>query len=183
MQAAFSWRQALKTELLYKLSKSIAYFILFVKFSFLRDAGILIPIVKAAIIVLDARYAAMAQSAERILKKAGKVLGLTNTHCAVYIVDDARMETVALRARHARHTGINVLAFPAVPDFPRPDLGSVRDVGEIYINPGHIIKKKENVSFMLIHGLLHLAGYDHKEKHDTLAMEAKEKELMRILHD
>lgn len=137
---------------------------------------------KADIIVLDARYKAMARGAERIAEKAGKALGLTDAHCEVYIVDDARMEALALEVRHARHTGINVLAFPAVQGFPRPDLGDMRDGGEIYINPGYIKKKKEDFSFMLIHGLLHLAGYDHNGKHDTLAMEAKEKELMRIVY-
>lgn len=149
--------------------------------AFFRDASILIPIVKADIIVLDARYKAMAQSAKQIAEKAGKALRLTDAHCEVYIVDDARMESLALEVRHAHHTDINVLAFPAIKGFPRPDLGDMRDVGEIYINPGYIIKKKKNFSFMLIHGLLHLAGYDHKAKHDTLAMQAKEKELMRIL--
>lgn len=146
--------------------------------SFSRNAGILIPIMKADIIVLDTRYKALAQVAKQIAEKTGKALGLTNAHCEVYIVDDARMESLALGVRHARHRGITVLSFPAVPGFPRPDIGTMRALGEVYINPGHIIKKKEDFSFMLIHGLLHLAGYDHKEKHDTLAMEAKEKEIL-----
>lgn len=136
---------------------------------------------KADIIILDKRHTALARSAKRILEKAGKALPFHDAQCAVYIADDAQMEAVAKEASHPYHEGVTMLAFPADAHFPRPDLHGLRDMGDIYINPGYIQKKKENFSFMLIHGLLHLAGYDHNGKHDTLAMEKKEKELLATL--
>lgn len=138
--------------------------------------------VKADIIVLDTRYKALTPVVDDILEKAGKALGFSDARVEVYIVNDAQMEEVARQAHHTNHGGITVLSFPATQHFPRPDLYDVRDGGELYINPGYIEKQKEDFSYMFIHGLLHLAGYDHTEEHDTLIMKTKEKELMRAIH-
>ena len=74
----------------------------------------------------------------------------------------------------------NVLSYPAPPDFPRPDLEQ-KILGEIYLNPDYIKAKKEDLDFMALHGFLHLLGYDHKKKSDTIKMETKEKKLLRAL--
>ncbi|MBU4348495.1 rRNA maturation RNAse YbeY [Patescibacteria group bacterium] len=58
--------------------------------------------------------------------------------------------------------------------FPRPDLKE-KYLGEIHLNISHINKKKEDFLFMLFHGILHIAGYDHKQKNDKIRMEYKEK--------
>ena len=38
-----------------------------------------------------------------------------------------------------------------------------------------IEKDKDDFLFMLFHGILHIAGYDHKQKNDKIRMERKEK--------
>lgn len=70
----------------------------------------------------------------------------------------------------------NVLSYVADKPFPRPDLKE-KHLGEIHLNPSYIKYKKENLLFMLFHGLLHIAGYDHKRKSDKIKMEKKEAEL------
>ncbi len=72
----------------------------------------------------------------------------------------------------------NVLAFPADPTFPRPDL-SAPSLGELYLNPAYIEEHGENFDYMLVHGFLHLLGYDHMKKSDRILMEKKERELLR----
>ena len=72
----------------------------------------------------------------------------------------------------------NVLAFPAPKDFPRPDIKS-KPLGEIYLNPQYIKENGENFIFMLIHGFLHLLGYDHQKRNDRIRMEKKERELLK----
>lgn len=99
------------------------------------------------------------------MRRAASFLKLGAVAVEVHIVADSFMKK-------------NVLAYPASSDFPRPDLEGYRDMGEIYINPFYIKRQGEDFTFMLIHGFLHLLGYDHTEKHDTLAMEKKEKELL-----
>ena len=72
----------------------------------------------------------------------------------------------------------NVLAFPAAKHFPRPDLPK-KPLGEIYLNPEYIASHDEDLTFMLIHGFLHLLGYDHVKKNDRIRMESREKKLLR----
>lgn len=102
--------------------------------------------------------------AKRVLQGAALALGVDKAAVEVHIVGD-------------RHMKKNVLAYPAPRHFPRPDLKGYGDLGDIYINPLYIKRQGEDFKRMLIHGFLHLLGYDHTTKHDTLAMEKKEKEL------
>ncbi|MDO8467283.1 MAG: rRNA maturation RNase YbeY [bacterium] len=74
----------------------------------------------------------------------------------------------------------NVLAFPAPKNFPRPDI-KLKSLGEVYLNPQYIKENGEDLVFMLIHGFLHLLGYDHKKENDRISMESKEKELLKLL--
>ena len=110
------------------------------------------------IAVLDARYADHASRLKDILMAAA-------AHAEAYIVGNAFMEK-------------NVLAYPAPKGFPRPDLSGVRDLGELYINPQYIATHGEDFAFMAVHAFLHLLGYDHHGKHDTVKMEAKEEEII-----
>jgi len=71
----------------------------------------------------------------------------------------------------------NVLSFPADQKFPRPDLKQ-KPLGEIYLNPSYIKQQGEDFDYMLIHGFLHLLGYDHIRKSDRIVMEQKEIELL-----
>ena len=36
----------------------------------------------------------------------------------------------------------------------------------------------DEVSLLIVHGLLHLCGYDHMEEDEALEMEARERELL-----
>lgn len=77
----------------------------------------------------------------------------------------------------------NVLAFPASKEMPRPDVKGKKALGEIYLNPAYIRSYGEDLQYMLIHGVLHLLGYDHKKKSDRIRMEKKEHDLYyRIRH-
>jgi rRNA maturation RNase YbeY len=71
----------------------------------------------------------------------------------------------------------NVLAFPADTSFPRPDL-SHPSLGEIHLNPIYISEHDENFEYMLVHGFLHLLGYDHMKKNDRIVMEKEERRLL-----
>jgi len=74
----------------------------------------------------------------------------------------------------------NVYSYPAKKGFPYPGI-KAKPLGEIYLNPGYILKEGEKVEFMLIHGFLHLLGYDHVKKNDTITMEHLEAKLLREL--
>ena len=85
----------------------------------------------------------------------------------------------------------NVYSYPAKKGFPYPGIKQ-KPLGEIYLNPSFIGKEKitfgtedlalpTKLNYMLIHGFLHLLGYDHIKKNDTITMERLEHKLLAEL--
>lgn len=122
------------------------------------------------ITVLDPRYADYASRLRKVITAAAAHMGITDGSAEAYVVGNAFMEK-------------NVLAYPATDGFPRPDLAGRRDLGELYINPEHIAAHGEDFSFMAVHAFLHLLGYDHHGKHDTVKMELREVEILAAITD
>lgn len=81
----------------------------------------------------------------------------------------------------------NVLAFPSsIPkeiELENPLLGDVIICPEVLSAESLLLKKslKEHWSLIVIHGVLHLLGYDHIEDSDALIMQALEIELLTEL--
>lgn len=73
----------------------------------------------------------------------------------------------------------NVLSYSAPADAPRPDWGG-RFLGELYLNPHEARERGEKLQVLIIHGILHLVGYDHERKQDILKMRTEEKQLLVI---
>jgi probable rRNA maturation factor len=92
----------------------------------------------------------------------------------VFLVDGQTMRTLNRKYRKKDKT-TNVLSFVTPPDFP------IDVLGEIYLDPKYIEKKNEDLAFMLLHGVLHILGYDHERKSDRIVMEKKEKQVMKKL--
>jgi probable rRNA maturation factor len=103
-------------------------------------------------------------------------------------------EIKALKARFIKkQTEPNVLAFPEPQSFPHPELGArakkgaakkvsaKKYLGEIYLNKDILGRSPERTAPLLVHGVLHLLGYDHMKKADAAKMEKLEAEvLMKI---
>lgn len=92
----------------------------------------------------------------------------------VYIVSGKRMRALNKRFRR-KNKLTNVLSFQAPLNFPTDTLG------EVYLDPKYIEKKKEDLVFMLVHGVLHILGYDHEKRSDRIRMEKMEQELLQKL--
>jgi|SRR3989344_1054844 len=123
---------------------------------------------KKLIISLDESFKKYEDLTKKTLKGLEKLFDLKTKYVEVYLVGNKFMEK-------------NVLSFPAPKDFPRPDVKNHESLGEIYLNPLYIENKNEDFIFMLVHGFLHLLGYDHKIKSDAIIMEGKENEIMEKL--
>ncbi len=74
----------------------------------------------------------------------------------------------------------NVLSFPNPKDFPHPEYDGIY-LGEIYLNPDYIKEHEENFDHMLLHGILHLLGFDHEKRGERLKMEGLEKDILKQL--
>ena len=100
----------------------------------------------------------------RALRRLFSVKGIVGTEITLYLAGNEIMST-------------NILVFPATKNFPDPEASGI-PLGEIFLNLVWIRDHDENPMFMLIHGVLHLLGYDHEETHDRIRMEQEEKRLL-----
>ncbi|HTY39803.1 MAG TPA: rRNA maturation RNase YbeY [Candidatus Paceibacterota bacterium] len=73
---------------------------------------------------------------------------------------------------------VNVLSFPEPARFPHPDRPG--HLGEICLNRAYVrpSRRAEGLQ-MLVHGVLHLLGYRHDRKRDTIRMERLEERLLK----
>ncbi len=127
----------------------------------------------------------MKAAKERILEKLQEaaekalfILGKKNCMPEIFLESEeemSRLEKIYLKKDKKE---VNVLSFPEPEGFPRPD-SEKKILGQIYLNFDLNGKDFERLRFLLIHGLLHLLGYQHDGKRDTMEMEALEDELVR----
>jgi probable rRNA maturation factor len=106
-------------------------------------------------------------------KKLAEVLKLKKP-VDVFLVDSQTMRKLNRKYRK-KDKSTNVLSFPAPLHFP------IETLGEVYLDPKYIEKHKEDLVFMLVHGVLHILGYDHEKKNDRIKMEKKEVRLLSLL--
>ena len=114
--------------------------------------------------------------------KIAKYLAIENKIISIAFTDE---ETIALlNSQYRNKSGVtDVLSFPLSSLHSEDQI-----LGEIVISvpiaakqaPNYGNTLAEEISFLLLHGMLHLAGYDHDEAHRGL-MREKEKELAKLL--
>lgn len=115
------------------------------------------------------------------------ILGLFRASVDIYYVSNVRMRALY------KHSGgkdkvTNVLSFPHPKGFVDPETGDGY-LGEIYLAPSHILKEAKEMGIsqeewktkLLVHGVLHLLGFDHEKESDAKKMEKKEKILWSSL--
>ena len=122
-------------------------------------------------------------AAARILKR----LGFEGYELTVVVVDDLEI-TRLNRQYFRRNRPTNVISFPMMDGTPLSL--QARILGDVIISADTARrdaeeagkKAEEEILFLLIHGILHLAGYDHEgAKKERLEMEEKEKDLFSRL--
>lgn len=102
----------------------------------------------------------------------------------VRVVGEA--ESAALNARYRKRRGpTNVLSFPAapLPDGTRPLLGDLVIAAPVVTREAAVQGKvpRAHWAHMVVHGCLHLLGYDHEVDEDALRMEARERQILARL--
>ena len=111
------------------------------------------------------------------MRRASVTLGLR-------VVDKA--ESAALNKRYRRKNGpTNVLSFSfEYPPGVRTDiLGDVVVCASIVKREAAVLERPERAHWahMLVHGIMHLRGYDHENQKEAAIMEAKEAGILRGL--
>jgi probable rRNA maturation factor len=124
---------------------------------------------------------------KRAAKKILSALGYEKHEVSIVIVDDKEITRLNRQYFH-RHRPTNVIAFPMAagdPDAIHPEiLGDVVISAETAERQAEAVggRLEEETLFLMIHGLLHLVGYDHEgSSQERRKMEAKEQELFSAL--
>ena len=113
--------------------------------------------------------------ADKILK----ALRVRNAAMDIILLDNKSI--AALKARFIKKkTEPNVLSFPEPAHFPHPETKK-KYLGEIYLNRDILHRSPERAKALLLHGVLHLLGYDHIKKADMVVMEALEAKILKKL--
>lgn len=124
------------------------------------------------------RFKPLIPPLRRSLNAALKKVKSSRASFEVFLISDGAMGDINWRTRRKRGPA-TVLSFPSKSRFPRPDLGSrVRYLGEIYLAPDFARRRGMPLRILAFHGLLHLLGYTHKGKRDTITMERLEEKLI-----
>lgn len=112
---------------------------------------------------------------------------LRGTEISVYLTDDEEVQGLNKDYR-GKNKPTNVLSFPQG-DLPKGPNGEVHPLGDIVMAYETCMREaadegvpfKHHFSHLLVHGLLHLLGYDHEEDEDAIEMEALEIEILKDL--
>lgn len=110
---------------------------------------------------------------------------LNQAEVSVYIVDEAESQELNAQYR-GKDKPTNVLSFPA----DIPDEVGVPLLGDLVICAPVVEREAQEQSktldahwaHMLVHGTLHLLGYDHVEDDEADVMEALETRLIKLLN-
>ncbi len=121
---------------------------------------------------------------DSVINFACKHLGIKNPLLNIVIVDNNRIREINREYRNKDAvTDVISFAFEEVEDVK---YDNVRFLGEIYISYerckeqasefGHSIRRE--FSYLAVHGLLHLLGYEHMTEEDKKVMRAHEEEIL-----
>jgi probable rRNA maturation factor len=117
---------------------------------------------------------------ERLLEDAAAAVGADGTADVLLTTDEA------VKRLNARFLGkdkpTNVLSFPAPPN-PFGQIGDVALALGVCEREAHEQGKPlgDHVRHLLVHGLLHLLGYDHQAEAEAEAMESLERSVLARL--
>jgi probable rRNA maturation factor len=112
----------------------------------------------------------LAQLAHHVLAAVSRA----TSRVTITLVSDRQMRQLNRRYRSLDQP-TDVLAFPNEPDFPHEAVDQ-RDLGDVIISTEtaaryaekHGISFEREVRHLVIHGVLHLCGYDHETDHGEM---------------
>lgn len=102
-----------------------------------------------------------------------------NVSVEVYLLTNHSIKEINKKFRK-KDVATNVLSFENSEDpifSKKSGRANKEHIGEIYLAPQYIERKKEDIRALSLHGTLHLLGYDHKKQADYKKMEKKEEKI------
>ncbi len=118
---------------------------------------------------------------ESLSQRLFRVLKIKNSYAEVFLLSGAEMRRLSRKyLKKKKGYTPDVLSFVEPKGFPHPEK-SKKLLGEICINEDIARRDPRRARVLLLHGLLHILGYTHDKKGDTLKMERLERKLIKKL--
>lgn len=119
--------------------------------------------------------ASRTEEIEEFVRAIGRALRLGRIALEVVVLSAREMIELKRKSGLTRISRLppDVLAFPSPAGFPHPEIRG-RYFGEIYLNDAIVRRNRTRAFQLLLHGFLHLLGYDHRRIRDARAMERLE---------
>ena len=147
--------------------------------------------IEIAVLVEAADWTAALPGAETLAERAARAVLAAqdetgeDLELAVLLTDDATVQDLNARYR-GKDRPTNVLSFAS--DDPAPP-GEARLLGDLALAFGTCRREaaeqgkplEDHLTHLVVHGTLHLLGYDHEDEDEAEAMEARERRLLADL--
>ena len=124
---------------------------------------------------------------EKVIKATSKKLNIKNSIISIVLVDNEKIHEINKTYRQVDRP-TDVISFAFLDESINP-LSELTNLGEIYISLekahtqaieyGHSFIRE--LSFLTVHGLLHLLGYDHMNKEEEKEMFKLQDEILNTL--
>ena len=134
---------------------------------------------KVSVLSLERRFKKFDGKIKKTALKTFKILKKKNISVEIYLAGNQKMRFLNKKFR-GKNKSTDVLSFEEPKGFIYPpSTGGLKfkPIGEIYINMS-MVKSQMSCVGLLIHGLLHLFGYNHKKKSDRIKMEKTEQRIL-----
>ena len=115
---------------------------------------------------------------ELLAENALKTIGVKNARISVFFLPPRQMSSLKYKYLGIRRKFVDVLAFPEPKGFPQPG-SRKKTMGEVYLNSLLLRGEKKELLHLLFHGVLHILGFSHGNKSDTIEMESYEEKLLK----
>lgn len=139
-------------------------------------------------VIEDARWSAVPDTSLLCTRVAAACLPTINHDTAlaatVLLTDDVHIHDLNARFRD-QHKPTNVLSFPNDDEEPDPETGALY-LGDIAISYETVLREaaetnkslQDHLTHMIVHGILHLAGFDHEDDAEAEEMESLEVDIL-----
>jgi probable rRNA maturation factor len=131
---------------------------------------------RITVTALEKRFSRKTERISVLVRKVFLLLGKDGLGIEIYLISNVVMRKINKTYR-GKDKVTNVLSFREPQKFMNAP-SRLKYLGEIYIGLDFIEKHGQNTSLMIVHGMLHLLGYDHKTIKERISMEKKEGWLM-----
>lgn len=129
------------------------------------------------------KYRISGKELKRLMQQIGNLTDCREGTISISFVGEKRIRAIN-RCFRGKDKATNVLSFPFMDILPNEKI-----IGDIVICPSVALKEAKKygnnfvdyIAFLLIHGFLHLLGYDHIKEKDRLIMEKKEEEIFKSI--